>query len=70
MHPPTAQVRKELYSTVQYILSFASCFAVLNLLEAMSQSEDISVLIIMIDRMVNDLSVFVKIGLIIVLGER
>ena len=41
--PPTAQVRKELYSTVQYILSFASCFAVLNLLEAMSQSEDISV---------------------------
>ena len=62
------EVRKELYSTVQYILSFASCFAVLNLLEAMSQSEDISVLIIMIDRMVNDLSVFVKIGLIIVLG--
>jgi len=35
----------------------------------MSQSEDISVLIIMIDRMVNDLSVFVKLGLIIVLGK-
>ena len=48
----------------------ASPRQVLNLLEAMSQSEDISVLIIMIDRMVNDLSVFVKIGLIIVLGER
>ena len=56
------EVRKELYSAVQYILSFASCFAVLHLLEAMSQSEDISVLIIMIDRMVNDLSVFVKLG--------
>ena len=42
---------------------------VLHLLEAMSQSEDISVLIIMIDRMVNDLSVFVKLGLIIVLGK-
>ena len=36
----------------------------------MSQSEDISVLIIMIDRMVDDLSVFVKLGLIIILGER
>ena len=92
------QARKELYSTVQYILSFASCFAVLlsrpsnlpprlppppphaltvpmarpqvlHLLEAMSQSEDISVLIIMIDRMVDDLSVFVKLGLIIILGK-
>ena len=29
LRPLTAQVRKELYSTVQYILSFASCFAVL-----------------------------------------
>ena len=101
------QARKELYSTVQYILSFASCFAVLlsrpsnlpprlpaslppslppsppphaltvpmarpqvlHLLEAMSQSEDISVLIIMIDRMVDDLSVFVKLGLISILGK-
>jgi hypothetical protein len=42
---------------------------VLHLLEAMSQSEDISVLIIMIDRMVDDLSVFVKLGLIIILGK-
>jgi hypothetical protein len=48
----------------------ASLRQVLNLLEAMSQSEDISVLIIMIDRMVDDLSVFVKLGLIIILGER
>jgi hypothetical protein len=107
LHTLTMQARKELYSTVQYILSFASCFAVLlsrpsnlpprlpaslppslppsppphaltvpmarpqvlHLLEAMSQSEDISVLIIMIDRMVDDLSVFVKLGLIIILGK-
>ena len=37
------ETRKEFYSTVQYILAFASCFAVLHLLEAMSQSEDVSV---------------------------
>ena len=46
----------------------ATFFAFFHLLEAFSQSEDVSVLVIMIARMMDDLVVFLKLAIIIILS--
>ena len=61
-------LRRQLYTANGYIMAFATFFAFFHLLEAFSQSEDVSVLVIMIARMMDDLIVFLKLAIIIILS--
>ena len=57
------------YKAYAYMMSIASCLACLNLLEPLSlASEDLSVLVIMIDTMRADIAVFFKLCAVIILA--
>ena len=57
------------YNVYAYVKSINSCMAVLNLAEPLSlASEDLNVLVIMLDAMMGDIYVFFKLSIIIILG--